>query len=145
MLNGLIGSKKEGKGLSTVHLSWLGSSPASLRLAFWLIASNSFNSPFFFLPCGFSSCTSPWIPSPSDNLLLNSQLRSALYQIFFSSRMVAQWKRICLRCRRPGFNPWVGKIPWKMEWQATPVSCLGNPMDRGAWQAIAHGIAKGWT
>ena len=21
----------------------------------------------------------------------------------------------CLQCRRPGFNPWVGKIPWKRE------------------------------
>ena len=24
-------------------------------------------------------------------------------------------------------------------------SCLENPMDRGAWRAIAHGIAKSWT
>ena len=23
-------------------------------------------------------------------------------------------------------------------------SCLENPMDRGAWQAIVHGVAKGW-
>ena len=23
--------------------------------------------------------------------------------------------------------------------------CLGNPMDRGAWWIIAHGIAKSWT
>ena len=23
--------------------------------------------------------------------------------------------------RRPGFNPRVGKIPWRMEWQPTPV------------------------
>ena len=21
----------------------------------------------------------------------------------------------CLQCRRPGFNPWVGKIPWRRE------------------------------
>ena len=28
---------------------------------------------------------------------------------------------ICLQCRRPGFNPWVGKIPWKREWQPAPV------------------------
>ena len=21
-------------------------------------------------------------------------------------------------------------------------SCLGNPMDRGAWQAVGHGVAK---
>ena len=24
-------------------------------------------------------------------------------------------------------------------------SCFGNPMDRGAWQAIAHGVAKSQT
>ena len=24
-------------------------------------------------------------------------------------------------------------------------SCLENPMDRGAWQAIIHGVAKSWT
>ena len=24
-------------------------------------------------------------------------------------------------CRRPGFNPWVGKIPWRREWLPIPV------------------------
>ena len=24
-------------------------------------------------------------------------------------------------------------------------SCLENPMDRGAWRATVHGVAKGWT
>ena len=24
-------------------------------------------------------------------------------------------------------------------------SCLGNPMDRGAWRATVHGVAKSWT
>ena len=24
-------------------------------------------------------------------------------------------------------------------------SCLGNPMDRGAWLAAVHGVAKSWT
>ena len=27
----------------------------------------------------------------------------------------------------------------------TPVSCLDNPMDRGAWRATVHGIAKNQT
>ena len=26
-----------------------------------------------------------------------------------------------LRCKRPGFGAWVGKIPWKRAWQPTPV------------------------
>ena len=27
-----------------------------------------------------------------------------------------RWLRICLQCREPGFDPWVGKIPWRREW-----------------------------
>ena len=30
-----------------------------------------------------------------------------------------RWSRICLRCRRPGFNPWVRQIPWRREWLST--------------------------
>ena len=25
-------------------------------------------------------------------------------------------KSVCLQCRKPGFNPWVGKIPWRRKW-----------------------------
>ena len=32
-----------------------------------------------------------------------------------------RWQRICQQYWRPGFDPWVGKIPWKREWQPTPV------------------------
>ena len=41
-----------------------------------------------------------------------------------------------------------GTIPQRRKWQPIPIpkySCLGNPMDRGAWQAIVHGVAKSWT
>ena len=31
-----------------------------------------------------------------------------------------------LQCGRPGFHPWVGKIPWRRAWQPTPVF-LGFP------------------
>ena len=34
--------------------------------------------------------------------------------------------RIHLQCRRPKFNPWVRKIPWRMEWLPTPVFLLGK-------------------
>ena len=29
-------------------------------------------------------------------------------------------------CRRPGFDPWVGKIPWRRKWQPTPVFLPGE-------------------
>ena len=31
---------------------------------------------------------------------------------------------------------------WRRKWQPTPVFLPGNPMDRGAWQATVHGVAK---
>ena len=31
-----------------------------------------------------------------------------------------------LQCRRPGFSPWVRKIPWRREWQPTLVFLLGQ-------------------
>ena len=29
-------------------------------------------------------------------------------------------------CRRPQFNPWVGKIPWRRKWQPTPLCLPGK-------------------
>ena len=46
----------------------------------------------------------------------------------------------CRRCKKPGFDP-------LEEGRATcfQYSCLENPMDRGAWQAVAHGVTKSQT
>ena len=30
-------------------------------------------------------------------------------------------KESTLKCRRPGFDPWVRKMPWRREWQPTPI------------------------
>ena len=32
-----------------------------------------------------------------------------------------RWWRVYLQCKRLGFDPWVGKIPWRRECQPTPV------------------------
>ena len=36
------------------------------------------------------------------------------------------WWRIRLQCGRPGFDPWVGKIPRSRAWQPTPVFLPGE-------------------
>ena len=36
------------------------------------------------------------------------------------------WQRICLQRGRPGFDPWVGKIPRRWEWLPTPVFLPGK-------------------
>ena len=35
-------------------------------------------------------------------------------------------QRICLQCRRPRFDPWVSKVPWRREWQPTLVFLPGE-------------------
>jgi len=40
------------------------------------------------------------------------------------------------KCRRHRFDPWVGKIQWRMAWQPTSVVLPGETIDRGACQAI---------
>ena len=32
----------------------------------------------------------------------------------------------CRRCKRCGFNLWVGKIPWRRSWQPTPIFLPGK-------------------
>ena len=44
-----------------------------------------------------------------------------------------------------GSIPGPGRSPGKGNGNPLQYSCLGNPMDRGAWQAIVHGIAKSET
>ena len=34
--------------------------------------------------------------------------------------------RIHQQCRRPGFNPWVGKFPWRRDWLPTPIFLPGE-------------------
>ena len=44
-------------------------------------------------------------------------------------RRLPWWLRglsVCLQCRRPGFDPWVRKIPWRRKWQPTPVHLPGK-------------------
>ena len=48
--------------------------------------------------------------------------------------MWLSWWRIRLQCRRPGFNPWVGKIPWRRERLPTPIF----------WPGKLHGLYSPW-
>ena len=41
-----------------------------------------------------------------------------------------------------GSIPGLGRSPGEGNGNPLQYSCLGNPMDRGAWQATVHGVAK---
>ena len=38
-----------------------------------------------------------------------------------------------------------GRSPGGEDGNPLQYSCLGNPMDRGAWGTTVHGVTKGWT
>ena len=44
------------------------------------------------------------------------------------------WERMHLQSRRPGFNPWVGKTPWRRGQLPTPVF----------WPGEVHGLYSPW-
>ena len=69
------------------------------------------------------------------------------YQLQYSwASLVAQKVKNLLAMQ----ETWVQSLGWEdplEEGMATSssYSCLENPMDRGAWQATVHGVAKRWT
>ena len=44
--------------------------------------------------------------------------------------------------REMGLIPELGRSLGRGQSNPLQYSCLGNPMDRGAWQATVHGIAR---
>ena len=42
-----------------------------------------------------------------------------------------------------GLDPWVGKIPWRREWQPTPVFLPGKPHEQRS--LVGYGVAKSRT
>ena len=51
------------------------------------------------------------------------------------------------RHKRQGFDPWVGKIPWRRAQQPTPLFLPGESpwVEEPGGIAGVHGIAKSWT
>ena len=81
------------------------------------------------------SCKDPeWLPAfPS--VLSSLSIHSSLsYSVNNALPLWLSWERICLQCGRPGFDPWVGKIPWGRERLPTPVF----------WPGEFHGLYSPW-
>ena len=56
--------------------------------------------------------------------------------------LVAQTKEFACNARDPGSIPGSGRSPGEGNGNPLQYSSLENPVDRGAWQAIVHGVAK---
>ena len=58
-------------------------------------------------------------------------------------------KESAFNAKRPGFDSWVGKIPWRREWLLTPVSLPGefhgqrSLVGNSPWLGVR--VTKSWT
>ena len=50
--------------------------------------------------------------------------------------------KTCLQCGRQVFDPWGGKIPWRREWQPTPVFVPGKSQGLGS---LADRVRHDWA
>ena len=59
---------------------------------------------------------------------------------------MAQWQRIHLPMQETQIQSLDQEDSLEKEMATHPsIFCLGNIMDRGAWQATVHGVANRWT
>ena len=68
--------------------------------------------------------------------------------VYFLSNRWCRCLRICLpvkEAQKMQIPPLGQKIPWRREWQPTPVFLPGESLDREALWATVHGVTKSWT
>ena len=51
-------------------------------------------------------------------------------------------KNLAANAGDTGLIPGLERLPGEGNRKSLQYSCLGNPMDRGAWQTVAHGVVK---
>ena len=90
-------------------------SASSTMHAFPPPLNNLSSCPYFITPI-------PHKPSGTLHYHKSNLLNRSIKQIFPGGSV----GRIHLQCRRPGFDPWVGKIPWRRKWQPTLVFLPGK-------------------
>ena len=86
-----------------------------------------------------------WSPRLGEGSVPNGSTRSLTFSGF---PVGASGKEpACQRSRRKrcGFNPWVGKVPWRRAWQPTPAFLPGESHGHRAWWATAHSVTESQT
>ena len=63
----------------------------------------------------------------------------------FTISLVAQTVESACSAGHLGLIPGLARSPGGVNGNSLQYSCLGNPMDRGAWWAIVHGVTKSQT
>ena len=120
------------------------------------LKSMIFNNPSFkFQLCQFQVSDSGQAVYISEYLCLYNGY-SSIYLLRILSQLDNQWaSQVVLvvnnltansgDIRDTGSIPGSGRSPWRRKWWPTPVFLPGNLMDKGAWEATVHRVAKSQT
>ena len=106
--------------------------------------------------CVSSRCLSLWlkVPGVQESLV---QVWCVHHHLLHSFTFI-DWEPLCtwlrqwgirLQLRRPEFNPWVRKVPWRRAWQPTPFFLPGeSPWTEepgGLWSMVSQSIGHCWA
>ena len=135
---------------------------AVMRSILWVNQNNLENKNTWVL--FFTEAQSNCLAGRLNNILIN---RTEVWKMtwaeihLYKSKSVSRWVHLPNRMGFPGGSdgresacnagdatsiPGLGRYPEAGNGNSLQYSCLGNPMDRGAWWAVVHGLAKspGW-
>ena len=132
----------------SISLQW------SLRKAFFSLLAILWNSAFKWVYLSFSALPFPTPQSPDIfpipprlssqcHLFQEASISCCSGMLGFSGGSVV--KNLRANAGDVGSIPESGRSPGEGNCNPLQYSCLGYPMDRGAWQAIIHRVAKSWT
>ena len=81
--------------------------------------------------------------------LVPASISSQVQYNFFSQIVSTEWaslgsvvKNLPANAGDMNSNPGLERSPAEGNGNPLQYSCLGNPMDRGVWQATVHGVSK---
>ena len=97
------------------------------------LQSNVYNRQHF---CINRCCACLYVSMNIENLLEKMSTVQLIFFSFWSERV--EW-------RKDGFDPWVGKIPWRREWQPTPVFLPGKSHGQRSLVGYSPWVTKGRT
>ena len=117
--------------------SFTDTSPSSMRK--FIIIHEMFPSPLYPLCCFFSSHRRILEVHRS---LSVSCVHPHMYLYITGG---SDSKKSAHKAGDPGLIPGLGRSPGEGNGNPPQYSCLGNPMNRGAWGATVHGVTKRWT
>ena len=88
----------------------------------------------------------PWSPAlQADSLPLSHQGSQDALRITQNALGLPRWlsgEEPACQAGDVGLVPGSGRLPEEGNGNLLQYSCLGNPMDRGAWQATVHGVTE---